>query len=198
VYCIHVPPPSPGYARPGSSISIPGRNRISDFGFFRMDPKLPFHGNLAQGRGDRHTWRTFPTRGAGTGGYFNAAGIGNLKLRYNNPVDREEAFSLRIHSPRREDMTEHSKEQAVGVVRDYFRKLQVAAVEVTKGTIKIGDNLRFLGHTTDLVQRIESMQANYHDVLEASKGDYVGIEVAERVREGDLVYIESGKPEEQL
>ena len=95
-------------------------------------------------------------------------------------------------------MTEHTKEQAVGVVRDYFRKIGVAAVEVTRGTIRTGDSLRFVGHTTDLVQRIESMQANYHDVLEASKGDYVGIKVADRVREGDLVYIESGKTEDLL
>jgi putative protease len=95
-------------------------------------------------------------------------------------------------------MTEHSQDQAVGVVRDYFRKVGVAAVEVTRGTIKTGDNLRFLGHTTDLVQRIDSMQANHQDVLEASKGDFVGIKVADRVREGDLVYIESGKTEEPL
>jgi translation initiation factor IF-2 len=93
-------------------------------------------------------------------------------------------------------MMEHTQDQAVGVVRDYFRKVSVAAVEVTRGTIRAGDTLRFLGHTTDLVQRIESMQANHQDVLEASKGDFVGIKVTDRVREGDLVYIESGKTED--
>ena len=93
-------------------------------------------------------------------------------------------------------MTEHSQEQAVGVVRDYFRKVGVAAVEVTRGPIRAGDTLRFLGHTTDLVQRIESMQANHQDILEANKGDFVGIKVADRVREGDLVYIESGNMED--
>lgn len=95
-------------------------------------------------------------------------------------------------------MTELTKEQAVGVVRDYFRKIGVAAVEVTKGKIRTGDSLRFRGHTTDLVLRIDSMQSNYQDVLEASKGDYVGIKVSERVREGDLVYLEGGGQEEQL
>jgi putative protease len=95
-------------------------------------------------------------------------------------------------------MTELTKEQAVGVVRDYFRKIGVAAVEVTRGKIRTGDSLRFYGHTTDLVLRIESMQSNYQDVLEASKGDYVGIKVNDRVREGDLVYLEGGKSEDQL
>jgi putative protease len=93
-------------------------------------------------------------------------------------------------------MMEHSQDQAVGVVRDYFRKVSVAAVEVTRGTIRAGDTLRFLGHTTDLVQRIESMQASHQDILEANKGDFVGIKVTDRVREGDLVYIESGKTED--
>jgi putative protease len=95
-------------------------------------------------------------------------------------------------------MTEHSKDEAVGVVRDYFRKIGVAAVEVTGGVIRIGDNLRFLGHTTDFIQRIESMQANHQDVLEAAKGDFVGIKVLDRVREGDLVFLEGGKAEELL
>ena len=93
-------------------------------------------------------------------------------------------------------MTEHSRDQAVGVVRDYFRKVSVAAVEVTKGPVRTGDTLRFLGHTTDLIQRVESMQANHQDILEANKGDFVGIKVSDRVREGDLVYIESGKTED--
>jgi translation initiation factor IF-2 len=95
-------------------------------------------------------------------------------------------------------MTELTKEQAVGIVRDYFRKIGVAAVEVTRGKIRAGDSLRFYGYTTDLVLRIDSMQSNYQDVLEASKGDYVGIKVTERVREGDLVYLEGDKPEDQL
>ena len=85
-------------------------------------------------------------------------------------------------------MTELTREEAVGIVRDYFRKIGVAAVEVTKGKIRTGDSLRFYGNTTDLVQRIDSMQSNYQDVLEASKGDYVGIKVTDRVREGDQIF----------
>jgi len=95
-------------------------------------------------------------------------------------------------------MGELTKDQAVGVVRDYFRKVEVAAIEVTGGAFKVGDTLRIKGHTTDLVQRIDSMQVNHQDVMEANPGDLVGIKVSDRVREHDLVFIEGGKVEEVL
>ncbi|UCF30943.1 MAG: translation elongation factor-like protein [bacterium] len=95
-------------------------------------------------------------------------------------------------------MAELSPDLAVGVVRDYFRKIEVAAIEVTGGTIKTGDTLRFRGHTTDFVQRVDSMEVNHRSVTEAKKGDLVGIKVADRVREHDLVFIEGGKDEEIL
>lgn len=95
-------------------------------------------------------------------------------------------------------MGELTKDQAVGVVRDYFRKVQVAAIEVTGGTLRVGDTLRIKGHTTDLVQKVESMQVNHQDVVEVNPGDLVGIRVSDRVREHDLVFIVEGKVEEAL
>jgi putative protease len=95
-------------------------------------------------------------------------------------------------------MTERTRDQAVGVVRDYFRKIGVAALEVTKGSIKIGDTLRFAGHTTDFTQKVESMEVNHQTVVEAKPGDFVGIKVTDRVRENDLVFIEGSTEEEAL
>ena len=95
-------------------------------------------------------------------------------------------------------MGELTKDQAVGVVRDYFRKVEVAAIEVAAGGLKVGDILRIKGHTTDLVQRIDSMQVNHQEVVEAGPGDLVGIKVSDRVREQDLVFIEGGRDEEVL
>ena len=95
-------------------------------------------------------------------------------------------------------MAEPTGEQAVGVVRDYFRKIGVAALEITKGSIKVGDTLRFRGHTTDFIQRIESMEVNHQSVMEAGPGDLVGIKVSDRVRENDLVFIEGSREEETL
>lgn len=87
-------------------------------------------------------------------------------------------------------MTEYTEDHAVGIVRDYFRKVEVAAVEVTKGGFKVGDTVRFRGHTTDFTQKIGSMQVDHQDVVEVGPGDLVGIRVSDRVRDNDLVFLE--------
>ncbi len=79
-------------------------------------------------------------------------------------------------------------EEKVGEVVKYFAKIGVAAVKITKGSIRLGDSLHFQGNTTDFVQRVESMQIEHQNVETASEGDLVGIKVSERVRPSDLVY----------
>jgi len=64
----------------------------------------------------------------------------------------------------------------------------VAAVEITNGSIKVGDTLHFKGHTTDFNDVIESMEIDNNSVSEANSGDMIGIKVSERVREKDAVY----------
>jgi putative protease len=79
-------------------------------------------------------------------------------------------------------------EQQVGVIVKFFAKPSVAAIEVTNGTIKKGDMLRFLGHTTDFTEEAQSMQIDNQPVEEAKVGDMLGMKVSERVRENDKVY----------
>ena len=80
------------------------------------------------------------------------------------------------------------EEKKVGFVSNYFSKISVAAVEITDGTVSVGDMLHFLGHTTDCESRVSSMQIEHKSVTEAKKGDSVGIKVPEKVRENDTVY----------
>ena len=80
------------------------------------------------------------------------------------------------------------EEKEIGFVSNYFSKISVAAVEITDGTVSVGDTLYFLGHTTDFESTVNSMQIEHKSVTEATKGDSVGIKVSERVREGDKVY----------
>lgn len=80
------------------------------------------------------------------------------------------------------------EEEQIGFVSNYFSKISVAAVEITDGTVSVGDNLHFLGHTTDFESRVHSMQIEHRSVTEARKGDSVGIKVSEKVREKDRVY----------
>jgi len=80
------------------------------------------------------------------------------------------------------------EEEKIGFVSNYFSKISVAAVEITDGTVSVGDTLHFLGHTTDYESRVDSMQIEHKSVTEAKKGDSVGVKVSEKVRRGDKVY----------
>jgi translation elongation factor EF-1alpha len=80
------------------------------------------------------------------------------------------------------------EEEKVGRVEKFFAKPSVAAIEVTAGTLKIGDRLHFKGHTTDFEETIISMQVENQPIEEAKPGDLVGIKVKERVRENDTVF----------
>ena len=79
-------------------------------------------------------------------------------------------------------------EEQVAVIVKFFAKPSVAALEVTNGTIKKGDILRYKGHTTDFTEQISSMEIDNQVVDEVKVGDLVGVKVKERVRENDKVY----------
>ncbi|MFC1956307.1 EF-Tu/IF-2/RF-3 family GTPase [Chloroflexota bacterium] len=78
-------------------------------------------------------------------------------------------------------------EEVVGMVSDFFAHPVVAGIDLG-GTLKAGDKIHILGHTTDLEFVVDSMQMDNADVPEAKAGDAVGIKVSERVRRGDTVY----------
>jgi len=79
-------------------------------------------------------------------------------------------------------------EEEVGVVVKFFSKPSVAAIDVTKGSIKKGDILMYKGHTTDFTEEVASIEIDNQSVDEAKVGDMIGIQVKERVREKDKVY----------
>jgi len=79
-------------------------------------------------------------------------------------------------------------EEQVGVIVKFFKKPSVAALEVTNGTIKKGDVLKYKGHTTDFTEEVTSMEIDNQPVDEVKTGDLVGLKVKERVRESDKVY----------
>ena len=83
-------------------------------------------------------------------------------------------------------------DEEVGRVDRYFRKVGVAALELT-GDISIGDRIRFSGATTDFEMVVESMQIDLNPVEGAGAGDDVGIKVPERVRPSDsVIRLDSG------
>jgi putative protease len=79
-------------------------------------------------------------------------------------------------------------EEEVGHIVKFFAKPSVAAITVTKGSIKLGDTLMYKGHTTDFTEPVQSMQIDNQPVDEAKVGDMIGVKVKERVRENDIVF----------
>jgi putative protease len=80
------------------------------------------------------------------------------------------------------------EEIEVGKVTIFFAKPSVAAIEITSGTLAVGDQIRIKGATTNFDQKIESMEIDRKPVPSAGAGQSVGIKVKERVRPHDKVY----------
>jgi translation elongation factor EF-1alpha len=75
----------------------------------------------------------------------------------------------------------------VGRVTHYFGRIGVAVLELT-GSLRLGDTILILGHTTDLTQHVESMEIEHRKIQVAEPGMDVALQVAEPVRNGDEVY----------
>ena len=78
-------------------------------------------------------------------------------------------------------------ESKVGHVTHYFGKIHVAAIELTDGELSVGDTVHVHGHTSDFLQKVESMQIDRAEVTHAERGQEIAIRVGEHAREGDVV-----------
>ena len=79
-------------------------------------------------------------------------------------------------------------EVELGKVTHYFGKIGVAAIEITQDVLSLDDTVRIKGHTSDFLQKIESMQIDGQTVEEATVGQNVAFKVNEHAREHDVVY----------
>jgi translation initiation factor IF-2 len=75
----------------------------------------------------------------------------------------------------------------VGKVTHYFGKIGVAGIKLS-GTLAVGNRVHILGHTTDLMETIESLEVNKHSVERVEAGAEIGLKVTDHVREHDTVY----------
>lgn len=75
----------------------------------------------------------------------------------------------------------------IGQITHYFDHLNVAALTLTE-TLRVGDTVHILGHSTDFKQKVTSLQIEHQSVEEAQPGDDVGIKVLQKVHAHDKVY----------
>lgn len=78
-------------------------------------------------------------------------------------------------------------ETEIGRVTHYFDHIHVAVLKLD-APVKVGDTVHVVGHNTDLVQRVESLQIEHKPVPEAGPGSDVAMQVAGLVHEHDHIY----------
>ena len=81
-----------------------------------------------------------------------------------------------------------SKKRVLGMVTHYFPHVQAAVVKLKK-PLGVGDTILVKGSTTHFEQEVTSMQIDHNPIEKAKKGDEVGLQVKERVREHDLILL---------
>ncbi|MBU2595762.1 hypothetical protein KJ713_02960 [Patescibacteria group bacterium] len=93
----------------------------------------------------------------------------------------EEKKTVKKEAPKR-------KETEVGEATHYFGHIGVAVVKATKGPIKKGDKLHFVGGSADFDQTVDSLQVEHKDVDQLAKGKEGGMKVSEKVHEGNKIF----------
>jgi selenocysteine-specific translation elongation factor len=76
----------------------------------------------------------------------------------------------------------------VGKITHYFDKIGVAVLQVSDESVKVGDKIRIGEFGTGIEQKIDSMQVEHQNIIEAKSGDEVGLKVISAVKSGDIVY----------
>jgi len=84
----------------------------------------------------------------------------------------------------------HDPADAIGQVTHYYSHLSVAAISLT-APLAVRDRIHIHGHTTDLVQDVESMEVDRASVERAGPGDDVALKVDDHVRDHDHIFRES-------
>ena len=78
--------------------------------------------------------------------------------------------------------------EEAGIITHYFPKVDAAVVKLTKSTLSVGDNIVIKGHTSDFMEKVQSIQLDHAPIQNAEKGMEIGLKVKSKVREHDVVY----------
>ena len=76
----------------------------------------------------------------------------------------------------------------VGEVTHYFDRLGVATILLSNPLAK-GDSVHFLGHGSDFIQQITSMQIEHETIIAAKKGDEVAVKTDKPVKALTSVFL---------
>ena len=75
----------------------------------------------------------------------------------------------------------------IGKVVHYYDKLGVAIIDLDKGGLKLGDQIKFKRGDEEFGQKVESLQVDHKDVESVKKGDSFGVKVDKPTKVGTEV-----------
>ena len=75
----------------------------------------------------------------------------------------------------------------VGEVSHFYDRIGVAVIDLLDA-VQIGDQVHFLGRSTDFRQEVKSLQIEHQSISEAGKGQEIAMRVENRVRNHDKVF----------
>lgn len=79
-------------------------------------------------------------------------------------------------------------DKPIGKVVHFYDKLGVAIIDLSTGTLKVGQEVKFKHGDEEVSQKIESLQVDHKDVDEVKKGDSFGVKVDKPTKVGTEVY----------
>ncbi len=77
----------------------------------------------------------------------------------------------------------------MGKVVHFYDKLGVAIIDLDKGGLKVGDEVKFKRGDEEFSQKIESLQVDHESVIKVKKGDSFGVKVDKPTKPGTEVYL---------
>ncbi len=80
-------------------------------------------------------------------------------------------------------------DKPIGKVVHFYDKLGVAIIDLDKGGLKVGDEIKFKRGEEEFSQKIESLQVDHESVDSVKKGDSFGMKVDKPTKPGTEVFL---------
>jgi len=76
----------------------------------------------------------------------------------------------------------------IGEVTHYYDRINVAIIMLSH-VLKLGDQIHFLGHGSDFLQEITSMELDHKKIKSAKKKQEIALKVSKPVKKHTTVYL---------
>lgn len=79
------------------------------------------------------------------------------------------------------------EKKLIGKIVHFYPKINVAVLDI-EDTLKVGDKISIEREAGTFEQVVDSMQIEHKNIMEAKKGQSIGLKVIDKTREGAKVF----------